>query len=90
MYYVYAIKSLEHDRVYVGFTSNLDTRLREHNNGKTKSTKYYRPWTLLYSEEFTSRAAARKREIELKSGAGKEFLKNSHAPVAHKDRAAVS
>ena len=92
MYFVYALKSIEHNRVYVGLTKNLDLRLKEHNAGKTKSTKFYKPWVLFYSESFDSRIEARQREKTLKSGFGKEFLKKilNNAPVAHKDRAAVS
>ncbi len=78
-----------HDRIYVGLTKDLDTRLSEHNAGKTKSTKFYRPWTLFYSETLSSRVLARQREKQLKTGSGKEFLRR-HAPVAHLDRAQVS
>ncbi len=91
MYYVYALKSIRHNRIYVGITKNLETRLKDHNLGRTKSTKYYKPWILFYSEEFNSRIIAREREKKLKSGFGKEYLKNIvSAPVAHKDRATVS
>jgi putative endonuclease len=91
MYYVYALKSVEHNRIYVGLTKDLDNRIREHNNGKTKSTKFYRPWNLFYFEEINLLKSAREREKKLKSGFGKEYLKNLiNAPVAHKDRAAVS
>ena len=72
---VYAIISDVDGRIYVGFTNNLERRLNEHNRGKTKSTKHYRPWKLLYSESFPNRSLARNREIFLKRGSGKEFLK---------------
>ena len=75
MYFVYAIKSKRLNRIYVGLTKNLQVRIREHNFGKTKSTKFYRPWVLFYSEEFDTRILARRREIQLKSGYGKEFLR---------------
>ena len=91
MYYVYALKGEKHNRIYVGLTKDLNARLIEHNNGKTKSTKFYKPWSLIYSEEHDSRIVAREREKKLKSGFGKEYLKSLlTAPVAHKDRAAVS
>jgi putative endonuclease len=92
MYYVYALKSLKLSRIYVGLAKDLSSRLKEHNAGKTKSTKFYRPWMLFYSEQFASRKDAREREKKLKSGYGKEFLRTiqDDAPVAHKDRAAVS
>ncbi len=90
-YYVYSIRSIKSNQIYVGITKNLENRIKDHNLGRTKSTKYYRPWVLFYSEELTSRIAAREREKKLKSGFGKEFLKNIiSAPVAHKDRATVS
>jgi len=80
MYIVYVIKSEKDGRLYVGFTENLARRTKEHNAGKTKSTKGYRPWALVYKEEVTERSLARKREKYLKSGCGKEFLKNIMAP----------
>ena len=91
MYYVYALKSSRDNRIYVGVTKDINNRVKEHNLGKTKSTKFYRPWVLFYREEFNSRIVAREREKELKSGFGKEYLKSiTSAPVAHKDRATVS
>jgi len=73
---IYAIKSSFDNRIYVGFTGNLEKRIDEHNQGKTKSTKGFRPWFLIYSETIETRIEARKREKYLKSGCGKEFLKN--------------
>lgn len=74
-YAVYAIKSSLDNRIYVGFTKDIDNRLKEHNQGKTKSTKGFRPWTLVYQEITETRESARSREKYLKSGCGKEFLK---------------
>ena len=80
MYIVYAIKSEIDGRIYVGFTENLERRIKEHNAGKNRSTKAYRPWTLVYQEEVNERSFTRKREKYLKSGCGKEFLKSILAP----------
>ncbi len=82
MYIVYVIKSKVDGRLYVGFTENLERRLKEHNAGKTKSTKGYIPWTLVFQEEVNERSLARKREKYLKSGCGKEFIKNIIGSVA--------
>ena len=49
-YKVYAIKSSFDNRIYVGFTTSLERRIKEHNQGKTKSTKGFRPWVLIYEE----------------------------------------
>ena len=75
MYTVYALKSEIDGRIYVGFSSDTERRLREHNSGKTKSTKGYRPWTLIFTEQCATRAEAREREKFYKSGRGKEILK---------------
>ena len=75
MYTVYAIKSLSKKYIYVGLTNNLDRRIDEHQKGYNKTTKPYGPFMLLYTEEHSSRTDARKREVYLKSGIGKEFLK---------------
>ncbi len=76
MYLVYALRSKVDGRIYVGFTSDLERRIKEHNSGKTKSTKGYIPWELLYKEEVTDRNEARKKEKYFKSGIGKEYLKS--------------
>jgi putative endonuclease len=76
MFFVYAIKSQMDGRIYVGLTSDVSKRVNEHNSGKTKSTKGYKPWQLIYTEVLPSRLEARSREKYLKSGAGKEFLKS--------------
>ena len=75
MYVVYAIKSNVDSRIYVGFTKDVAKRLIEHNSGKTRSTKGYRPWVLIFTEASESREEARKREKYYKSGIGKEKLK---------------
>ena len=76
MYFVYAIKSAKDGRIYVGMCADIEVRLKEHNSGKTKSTKGFKPWKLIYNEEAINRIEARKREKYLKSGVGKEFLKS--------------
>jgi putative endonuclease len=72
---IYAIKSKFDNRIYVGFTANFERRIKEHNHGKTKSTKGFRPWVVIYTENVETRIEARKRELYFKSGVGKEFLK---------------
>ena len=83
-YFVYALRSKVDGRIYVGFSSNLERRLKEHNSGKTKSTKGYVPWELIYWEEANSRIEARKREIYFKNASGKRKLKKHYednAPI---------
>ncbi len=60
---------------YVGMTENVEARLVRHNRGDNRSTKSHRPWVLFFFEVFPTRDEARKREVYLKSGIGKEFIK---------------
>lgn len=76
MWIVYVLLSEVKPIKYVGFTSDINRRLKEHNSGLSKFTKAYKPWKLVYKEEFESRQEARNREKYLKSGFGREFLKN--------------
>ena len=76
MFYVYVLKSLSSGNLYTGQTSNLINRINAHNSGLSPYTKGRGPWVLIYSEEFISRGGAIKREKILKTGKGREFLKN--------------
>ena len=69
------IRSEKDGRFYVGMSQNVERRLLEHNRGKTRSTKGYLPWELIFSECYGSRTEARQREKFLKAGSGKEFIK---------------
>ena len=75
---VYVLQSEKDGRLYVGMTMDVDKRVAAHNAGRTKSTKGYRPWKLIHFEEYPDRLTARKREIYLKSGFGKQWLKNKY------------
>jgi putative endonuclease len=75
MFFVYVLRSEVDDRLYKGMTNDLKRRFKEHNSGKHKSTKGYRPWKLVYSEEIESKKEARERELYFKTGSGREFLR---------------
>jgi putative endonuclease len=66
MYHLYIIKSQTANWHYIGSTDDTVKRLKEHNAGKTKSTRGYKPFKLVYTESFPDRTSARKREIYLK------------------------
>lgn len=74
-YYTYVLISERDNHFYVGMTSILQRRVYQHNMGKVKSTKARRPFKLFYYEEYQDKTDARKREIFLKSGQGRLFLK---------------
>jgi putative endonuclease len=75
MFYVYAISSLSRNYIYVGKTSYLDYTIKRHNAKREKTTRPYAPFELIYSEKFETRMAARQKEKYLKSGIGKENLR---------------
>ena len=67
-YFVYVIGSLKHSKpkTYVGWTKDLNGRLRKHNLGKgAKSTKGRR-WKIIYHEIYNSKKKAMRREYYLK------------------------
>lgn len=67
MYFVYILKSIKTDRFYIGCTKELNRRLEEHNAGKTRSTKAFVPWKIVYTETFATKTEAFLREKEIKS-----------------------
>ena len=75
MFTVYVLRSLVNQRLYIGQTNDLNRRLSDHNNGHSNYTKFTRPFRLIYQEDFFTRKEAVNREIELKSGKGREWLK---------------
>ncbi|MBP7810439.1 MAG: GIY-YIG nuclease family protein [Bacteroidia bacterium] len=74
MFYVYVLKSEMDGMFYTGFSTNLKRRLSEHNGGRSVSTCWRRPFTLIYFEVCFDREDALRREKYLKSGNGKIYL----------------
>lgn len=67
MSYVYILKSNKNNKYYIGSCEDVLKRLRQHNEGLTKSTKSFTPWALIYKEELANTTLARKRELQIKS-----------------------
>ena len=74
-YYVYILQSLKNNSLYIGYTSDLKKRFKEHNSGNSKSTKPYIPYKLIFYEAFLNRTDAKNREVYLKSGYGRKTIK---------------
>jgi putative endonuclease len=71
---VYVLWSEELEKRYVGCSRDVHERLTQHNKGRSKFTARGAPWKLLYEENYTTNLEARRRELFLKSGAGRVFL----------------
>ena len=76
MWYVYVLVSKKDKRWYTGMTNDLRKRFKEHTDGLSKHTKSRRPFRLIYYEASFNQADARSRELYLKSGMGKRYLRN--------------
>ena len=75
MYFVYVLQSAKDKSYYIGYTSNIEERLWEHNEGRTGYTKLKRPWNLVHQEVFSTRKEAMQREKYLKSLKNVAYLK---------------
>jgi putative endonuclease len=74
---VYVLYSKEHKKSYVGFTSDLISRFKSHNELSTKGyTVRFRPWEVIYLEFYTEKKAAMLRESFFKTGVGREFIRD--------------
>ena len=75
MYYVYVLKSLKNGTFYKGLTNNLEKRIKQHELGQCLSTRNIRPLVLIHVEICSNRIEARKIEKYIKSGIGREIIK---------------
>ena len=80
-YFVYVLRNRD-GRLYIGFTTDLDTRVRQHQAGDGGWTHTRGPWELVYQEVFHDRAEAMKRERSLKRGRANASLRERFADGA--------
>jgi len=66
-YFTYVLWSPSARRFYIGISDSPLRRLLQHNQGVSRWTERYRPWTLILVERFGSYREARKRELQLKA-----------------------
>ncbi len=72
-YTVYIIQSLKDHSFYIGYSANIEERILKHNAGNSRYTSKKIPWKLVYTEEFTSKSDALKRERFLKKQKNRNF-----------------
>ena len=75
MHTVYVLQSLKDNNFYIGCTSNLEKRLLEHNKGGVRSTKYRKPFKIIFREEYSDKYIAFNKERYYKTAKGKKELK---------------
>ena len=74
-YYAYILVSETTGRRYFGSCEDMEKRLAEHNAGKVRSSKAYRPYRILYYEIYESRGEAFAREKYFKTVDGYRYLR---------------
>ena len=67
MYYVYILRSPTTKFLYVGYSTDLDRRLKEHNSNRSTFTSHKGPWELIYYEAYLNQEDAQERERMLKN-----------------------
>ncbi len=82
MFSVYVLKSKKDNKLYIGYTDDLERRFAEHNKGHNVSTKHRAPFQLIYYESYRAKADAKFREKQLKRFSGatthlKKRIRNS-------------
>lgn len=75
MWYVYVLKSTVKDWMYIGYSSNLKSRVEQHNSGNVQSTKHYAPFELEAYVAVKTKQKAIELEKYFKTGSGKAVLK---------------
>ncbi len=74
VYFVYILQSERDGSYYIGHTSNVEARLKRHNEGRSPYTRGKLPWKLVYHETLNSKSEAVKREGEIKSKKNREYI----------------
>lgn len=80
LYIVYILYSKNAQKHYTGFTTNFTQRILSHNQLGKDWTAKYRPWELIYKKEFNNKFEAMSNEKWLKTGVGRDFVRQlNHA-----------
>ncbi len=74
MFWLYILKNEETGRYYIGSTNDLSRRLKQHSQGKTRTTKVLKTNKLVYTEQYDTLIEARNREKKLKSYKSKRYI----------------
>ena len=75
IYTVYVLYSPRYDKIYIGFSSDLTARMLAHNFLDKKAwTRNFRPWLLIYFEDFVDKPTALRRERTLKNGRNRKLI----------------
>ena len=71
---MYIIYSEKLSKYYVGACTDIERRLKEHNNGRSKFTSLGTPWKLMLMENFDTLHEAKQRELVVKKMKSKKYI----------------
>ncbi len=75
MYYVYILLNETRTKTCTGVADDVNKRLKEHNKGKVKSSRPYRPYKIAHIESFETLSEAMEKEKFYKSTTGRRRLR---------------
>ncbi len=85
MHFVYILKSVKTGKHYIGETKDLRERLRRHNEGRSKATKYGIPWEIEVACVVENKSEGRRLERKLKNlkspEKAVEYIRHHHKVV---------
>jgi len=74
-YAVYVLLSEKDQKLYIGYSTDVEKRLKDHSVGKVPATRPRRPLKLIHCEYYLAKGDAVRRELYLKTTKGKRALK---------------
>jgi putative endonuclease len=83
MYSTYILFSETKNQFYIGHTGDqIEDRLRKHNSNHDGFTGGYGDWSLVYHEQYHSKAEAYKRERQIKSWKSRKMIEKLISRIA--------
>ena len=76
MFYTYIIYSETINKYYVGSCQDVQERLQDHLNSRSKYTKQAKDWELKYFETYSSRSEAYQREMQIKKMKSRKYIES--------------
>jgi putative endonuclease len=80
-FFVYILQSKSTRETYIGQTRDLNRRVNQHNDPEYRLTMHTKrrrgPWKLIHFEEYETRSEAMRRERELKTGRGRDWIRRN-------------
>jgi len=76
MFYTYILYSKTLNKYYIGSCQDINQRLQDHLNSRSKFTKKAKDWEVKYFETFPTRSEAYQRELQIKKMKSRKYIEN--------------